>query len=91
MNAVKPIHANLLLGAPEKWDEEKDGPCSGLHVYQEGGITHSYWRPTEEQIALIKEGALVQLAVFGNTHPPESLGVVPSGIEAPKSHGKNVH
>jgi hypothetical protein len=75
-------HATRTLGAPEGWDEARDGPCSGLAIRDEsvGGlpIMTSAWFPTPDELARIAAGAPVYLSVCGNGHPPVSLWAGPA-------------
>lgn len=71
--------ATLTLGAPDGWDPEKHGPCSGLPVRidRRCGLPRfsSAWFPTPDEIAAIQAGAPVILRLVGNGHPPVMLSV----------------
>lgn len=70
--------ANLDLGKPKGWDEERDGPCGSLPVRleqtEDGGVTMtSAWTPTTEEMLAIMAGGTVYLRIVGATHPPVML------------------
>lgn len=68
-------NANLILHKPENMTDEE---CSSLHVVRcEHGFT-SAWFPTPEELKLINSGSPVYLTIFGDSHPPVYLGVLPS-------------
>lgn len=67
--------ATRALGAPDGWDESKDGPCDVLHVRDRGGVMESAWYPSEEEKAAIAAGRPVILTVWGSGHPPVSVNV----------------
>lgn len=70
-------HTTRTLGAPKKWDEEKDGPCLGLPITDSEGVMLSFWKPSwKERVALIT-GKPVRLAVHSSGHPPVWLDVQP--------------
>ena len=75
MNPVKFEMANLVLGQPKNWDEEKMGVCQPLYLYHNEGELHSIWKPTEEELAILAQGGGVVLTVIGNGHPVVRLGV----------------
>lgn len=67
--------ANLYLGAPKDWDEEKDGSCHGLAVRRvEDNVFQSAWEPTPAELAALNAGGLVVLSVVGG-QPPVMLSV----------------
>jgi hypothetical protein len=75
---------NRALGAPEGWDEERDGKCNTLYVrgteHREGSYRlvstmTSAWVPTSEELAALNAGKPVLLTVYGSSHPPVMLRV----------------
>lgn len=78
---------NHVFGAPGGWDQDKL-PCSALPVTlgptDEGGWAGimSYWKPTDEELAVLNAGGLVKLTVLGRQHPVVSLGVDSHGTNA---------
>lgn len=73
------LNFTRILGAPQDWDEDTNGPCGGLAIRDENttaghGMT-SAWFPTLEEIQRIVEGAPVYLTILGKDHPPVSLSV----------------
>lgn len=75
--------ANMLLGAPEGWDAEKEG-CEvvGLPAYRHEGGFVSQWRPTLEELEAMLNGAPIWLHVLGDGHPPVSVTVAPISVPA---------
>ena len=69
---------NDVLGAPRGWNQAEI-PCNALPITRmeiEGRpVIVSFWRPTAEEIKSLQEGALVALAVIGESHAPVSLAV----------------
>ena len=73
---------NDVIGAPRGMGSDE---CSALPVtriqYADG--THavvSFWRPTEEEIALIRQGRPVRLITLGQIIAPVALGVDGDGL-----------
>lgn len=77
LTPIKTNMTNLTLGAPTKWDEEKDGICIGLpcHADIEAGVFSSHWELTDEDRQKIADGALIKLEVFGQSHPPVAISI----------------
>lgn len=73
--------ANLVLGKPADWE---DGTCDPLSVRSVNGpygrCMVSQWRPTEEELELIKGGCPVYLSVWGSVHPPVAVFVVAGSL-----------
>ncbi|PDT77206.1 hypothetical protein [Bradyrhizobium sp. C9] len=80
MDIAKIDGANMTLGAPPNWDEERDGTCFALPIRAEvinnsmPSLT-SAWKPTAEELARLNAGAPVHLRVISRTHPPVMLEV----------------
>lgn len=85
--------------APANWDAAKDGVCSDLpvRVQMSGGTgifeTVSTWKPTDEDIAHINRGGVIELficlpptKVFGESTPNQP--VVGMAVVDPVSNGK---
>jgi len=73
---MKPIHTSattVVLGAPEDWNDEVDGPCAGLPLVRVDLLQYSYWRPSLRERLDILRGKPVRLCVFGISHPPVHL------------------
>lgn len=70
-----PTH-NRVLGAPHGWDQN-GVPCGALSVRVDRLGGHqtlvSHWRPTAEELEALQRGAVVALAIIGDTMPPVSL------------------
>lgn len=85
MNPIQHATSNDVLRPPAGVSHED---CRPLYItrtiYHMGdgkqvpGIV-SYWRPTQEQLALLNAGAPVFLSCLGLTHPPFSIGVEGDG------------
>lgn len=70
MQIVKPLDTNLILKAPGCYDlpvvrQSQDG----VNLYA------SLWKPSPQEVLMIKMGFPILLEVFGNGHPPVRLGV----------------
>lgn len=76
MNPTDFVGSTHALGAPADWDAEAMGPCMTLPVERTPDGWRSLWRPTPEELALLKAGGAVELHVFGAGHPPVALGAV---------------
>lgn len=64
-----------MLGAPKDWDKDK-GEIVPLPVtVDDYGVMHSFWRPTEVDIASILAGLPIRLSVVGVSHPPVAITV----------------
>ncbi len=65
------------LGAPEGWDETRDGPCGGLPVQydRENRQITSCWVLEPGDIELLQAGGRVYLTVCGLAQPPVALTV----------------
>ena len=77
MPPVNTKHTNVVLGAPVDWDPVTHGECIGLpaHRDQVTGCWHSFWQPTEQDIANLLAGLPIRLTVFSGAHPPVSVAV----------------
>lgn len=71
---------NAVLGAPAGWDQVQL-PCSALPITRtecEGApAVVSYWKPSENELAILIGGGSVALWVIGTTMPPVMLAVDP--------------
>ena len=69
---------NAVLGAPAGWDQGQL-PCSALPITRTecDGIPAvvSYWRPSENELAILAGGGSIALWVIGSTMPPVMLAV----------------
>lgn len=81
MNKTQHPSNNAVLGAPQGWDQGAL-PCSALAItrFTVDGIAAiaSYWKPTAEELAMLKAGGSIELSVIGATMPPVALDVVPA-------------
>lgn len=74
---------NDVLGAPKG---ETIDECQALPITRVVWPDHhvqgvvSYWRPTPDELRLLKGGAMVRVSVIGRTHPPLALGVDGDGL-----------
>lgn len=78
MNCYRHHTNNDALRAPNSWDQAQL-PCSALPVTRTecDGIPAvvSYWRPTENELAILAAGGSIALWVIGSTMPPVMLAV----------------
>lgn len=78
MDIVKLDICNLDIGAPS---DMQDGSCVPLPVYvsndEYGQWATSYWKPSEEELALLNQGHVIALHVraTGRQHPVVGLGI----------------
>lgn len=80
MQPLRTAECNVLLGAPSDWDENTDGECVALPIHQNGVYMHSFWQPSEQDIANILAGVPIRLTIVGGAHPPVAINVT-SGTE----------
>ncbi len=73
MISIKFAQANQVLTKPDGWDEEKQGECGDLHVYNSGSYIASCWRPTAEELEALNAGGAVVVSLYGQTQPPMQL------------------
>jgi hypothetical protein len=80
MNKIQHSTNNAVLGAPVGWNQG-DLPCGALPITRtecEGmPAVVSYWRPSENELAILAGGGSVALWVVGTTMPPVMLAVDP--------------
>ena len=78
MNSYLHHTNNDVLGAPKGWEQAKL-PCSALPITRTecDGIPAvvSYWKPTENEMAILAGGGSIALWVVGSTMPPVMLAV----------------
>jgi hypothetical protein len=69
---------NAVLGAPKDWDQA-ELPCAALPITRiqvEGmDAVVSYWKPSENELAMLAAGGSIALTVLGVTMPPVMLAV----------------
>ncbi|CAN7611381.1 hypothetical protein LJR034_004684 [Caballeronia sp. LjRoot34] len=82
MQPIRTDACNTQLGAPRDWDESKDGECCALPIHRDAArqVMHSFWQPSEQDIANIIAGVPIRLTVIGTGHPPVAINVT-RGIE----------
>jgi hypothetical protein len=67
----------IVLGAPNDWDEKKNGPCNGLPVCKTDEPSfYSYWGVDWPDRLKILFGRPIRLCVCGTGHPPVNLDTV---------------
>lgn len=78
MNCYRHHTNNDVLGAPKGWDQAQL-PCEALPITRtecEGiPAVVSYWKPTENELAILAGGGSIALWVIGSTMPPVMLAV----------------
>lgn len=79
-------NATRRLGAPEGWDEARDGLCVGLDVLIDGHEFTSCWEPTSDELERLVAGAKVYLTVVGG-QPPVCLQVGPEPTDLGGENG----
>ncbi len=71
---------NAVLGAPNDWDQSQL-PCDALPItrIEVGGMPAfaSYWKPSENELAMLAAGGSIALTVLCVTMPPVMLAVDP--------------
>jgi len=77
LSPLRNEHTNTMLGAPRDWDEARDGKCIGLPVHhdKEQGHWHSFWEPSQADLARLVAGMPIRLTVVGGAHPPVAIAV----------------
>lgn len=81
MNCYRHHTNNDVLGAPKGWDQAQL-PCGALPITRtecEGiPAVVSYWKPSENELAILVAGGSIALWVIGSTMPPVMLVVDPA-------------
>lgn len=67
-------NATRRLGAPEGWNEARDGTCDGLDVLITDQLFQTCWEPTPAELDRLAAGAKVYLTCVGG-QPPVALSV----------------
>ena len=62
----------VLLSPPPSMER---GSCGALPIFAHDGQMISVWKPTEEEIEALKNGAHIALTILGEVHPPVRLHV----------------
>lgn len=75
MNSTPFKEQTRVLGAPQGWDANANGPCLGLPVHIDEFGFKSRWQPTWRERIGILFGRPVWLWVVGSAHPPVALEV----------------
>ena len=71
---MQPINfagANHLMGPPK--DRSSPVPCDPLVVRIEGNTVTSVWKPTTQEIEMLRAGAMICLHVYGGQPPVQIL------------------
>lgn len=78
MRATQHPSNNLVLGAPNGWDQ-KEGECSALAVTKTEWMGKpsmiSFWLPSKEELRLLNAGKPVMLWICSEAHPPVAITV----------------
>lgn len=78
MNCYRHHTNNDVLGAPKSWDQAQLS-CGALPITRtecEGiPAVVSYWKPSENELAILAAGGSIALWVIGSTIPPVMLAV----------------
>lgn len=82
MNHIKHDACNDVLGAPPG----EEAHCEALHIqravtsYVEDAAhcVCSFWKPTQQELALLNANGCVRFLVVGVNHPPIAVDVVES-------------
>lgn len=79
MNSVQTISTGTSLGPPKGWNQD-ELICDSLWVNKTeyGGVPAvvSFWKPTEDELDWLKNGALIELSIIGYNMPPVAVNVV---------------
>jgi hypothetical protein len=71
------------IGKPADWDEALDGPCASIKIRDEidvqtgMNVMRTLWKPTSEELDILKGGGLITLGIMGKAHPVIQIGVTP--------------
>lgn len=58
--------ANRTFGAPANWDADTHGVCASLEVRVNQGVYQSAWKPSEDDLAVLRAGGHVVLSIVGS-------------------------
>ncbi len=61
-----------LLNPPPSMER---GSCGALPIFAQGGRLTSVWKPTQEEIEALQNGAHVALTILSDVHPPVMMHV----------------
>lgn len=80
MTPIAHYSNNGSLAAPPNWESEIEVETLKITSVVVDGMPAliSFWRPDEQELEAIKNGANVMLWVYGNAHPVVSVGVEPA-------------
>lgn len=71
MKAVYFKESTKKLNAPKGWDEEKDGTCGVLPVYNDGRQSISLWKfSLKEKWQILRYGKIWLGVLAGKSQPP---------------------
>lgn len=78
---MKPVAfkgANKVYTSPKNWEEEKDGKCGDLPVFEGTdsrghNVIVSAWQPSEKDLKRLNEGKPLFLQIVGIAQPPVAL------------------
>lgn len=77
MRAIGIAGANKTFGAPAGWDSERHGVCASVEVRVNQGVHQTAWKPSEEDLAILKAGGHIVLSVVGS-QPVVALETAPA-------------
>lgn len=75
MHPIKTESTNTIYGPPRDADEKVKAIINSLPVTIVDGVMHSFWQPSETDIANILAGIPVRLSILGSVHPALTLAV----------------
>lgn len=69
-----------ILGPPKGWDNSGDITQVGylpVQIFVDDGLPFyvSFWRPSEEDLAALNDGAHIRLSVISRTLPPVCVSI----------------
>lgn len=86
MLPVRITNATQILSPPAGWDDGDPalGPCHELPIRrsEDGFQMTSWWKPTDEELAILNRGGFVEFVAVGDRHPVVALGAVDPKLEA---------
>lgn len=86
MQNVPADKATHNFKSPENWNEETDGPCfdlairPGVHGERKLHTWTSAWRPSQEDIAKLLLGGVIEVTLIGMQPPMQVNAVLPVSV-----------
>lgn len=75
MQPIKTESTNVIYEPPRNTNVPDKTKVASLPVTREDGMLHSFWQPSETDIANILAGVPIRLSILGKSHPAVSLAV----------------